>query len=418
MSSTTKDIEQRSERKELPEGWRWVKLGEVCATTSGGTPSRGNKEFFCGNIPWIKSGELRDGFIHNAEESITEEGLCASSAKIMPRGTLLIAMYGATVGRLGINQIDAATNQAVCGIMPNTDIETDFLFLYLLMIRDVLINKSFGGAQPNISQTVIQNLSIPLPPLPEQQRIAAILKEQMGAVEKGRKAAQERLRAIKALPAAFLRQIFPDPGQPLPEGWRWAKLGDVCDIKGGKRLPAGTDFVDDYSPFPYIRVVDLKNGTVDTNNLKYLDEATQSLISRYIIGKDDIYISIAGTIGIIGMIPECLDGANLTENAAKLVVQDKKNVFRDFLALFLTSPLGKDFICERTNIVGQPKLALTRIATIPILLPPFSEQKCIAELFNKQMAMVEKARIAAEAELKAINTLPAALLRRAFNGEL
>lgn len=376
MSSTTKDIEQRSERKELPEGWRWVKLGEVCATTSGGTPSRGNKEFFCGNIPWIKSGELRDGFIHNAEESITEEGLCASSAKIMPRGTLLIAMYGATVGRLGINQIDAATNQAVCGIMPNTDIETDFLFLYLLMIRDVLINKSFGGAQPNISQTVIQNLSIPLPPLPEQQRIAAILKEQMGAVEKGRKAAQERLRAIKALPAAFLRQIFPDPGQPLPEGWRWAKLGDVCDIKGGKRLPAGTDFVDDYSPFPYIRVVDLKNGTVDTNNLKYLDEATQSLISRYIIGKDDIYISIAGTIGIIGMIPECLDGANLTENAAKLVVQDKKNVFRDFLALFLTSPLGKDFICERTNIVGQPKLALTRIATIPILLPPFSEQKC------------------------------------------
>ncbi len=424
MSSTTKDIDQLSERKELPEGWRWVKLGEIFDITSSKRVFE--SDWTRQGVPFYRAREIvklsQQGFVEN-DLFISEAMFAEYSAKYGIPQTGDIMVTG--VGTLGICHVVREGDKFyfkdgnIIWLKKKSENESSFIeYAFRSDLLRKQIDDSSGATVGTFTIIKAKNTCVPLPPLPEQQRIAAILKEQMGAVEKGRKAAQERLRAIKALPAAFLRQIFPDPGQPLPEGWRWAKLGDVCDIKGGKRLPAGTDFVDDYSPFPYIRVVDLKNGTVDTNNLKYLDEATQSLISRYIIGKDDIYISIAGTIGIIGMIPECLDGANLTENAAKLVVQDKKNVFRDFLALFLTSPLGKDFICERTNIVGQPKLALTRIATIPILLPPFSEQKCIAELFNKQMAMVEKARIAAEAELKAINTLPAALLRRAFNGEL
>lgn len=192
----------------LPEGWKWVKLHEVCETTSGGTPIRGIKEYYGGNIPWIKSGELPDGIVSSTEETITEEGIKSSSAKMIPKGTLLMAMYGATVGRVGITNMEATTNQAICAILPNEDLISSFLFYYLIAIRNNLIKKAFGGAMPNISQNVIQNLIIPLPQLTEQKRISEILKEQMAASDKARKAAEEELAAINSLPAAILRKAF------------------------------------------------------------------------------------------------------------------------------------------------------------------------------------------------------------------
>lgn len=155
---------------------RVVRLGDVAETSSGGTPQRGVLKYYGGNIPWIKSGELPDGLITQVEEFITEEGLAKSSAKIFPSGTLLIAMYGATVGRLGILGMAAATNQAVCAITPSSEIDQEYLFFWLLTIRNELIEASFGGAQPNISQTVIRDIEIPLPPIDEQLRIAAYLK--------------------------------------------------------------------------------------------------------------------------------------------------------------------------------------------------------------------------------------------------
>lgn len=102
----------------LPDGWEWKKISDIATTTSGGTPSRKNSEYFTGHINWFKSGELGDSEIFNSEEKITEEAIKKSSAKIFPKDTLLIAMYGATVGKLGILGIDAATNQAVCAIFP------------------------------------------------------------------------------------------------------------------------------------------------------------------------------------------------------------------------------------------------------------------------------------------------------------
>lgn len=414
MSNSTRDIDQLSERKELPEGWRWVKLGDVCATTSGGTPSRGNKEFFCGNIPWIKSGELRDGFIHNAEESITEEGLCASSAKIMPRGTLLIAMYGATVGRLGINQIDAATNQAVCGIMTNTDIETDFLFLYLLMIRDVLINKSFGGAQPNISQTVIQNLSIPLPPLPEQQRIASILKEQMVAVEKARTAAQERLKAIKALPAAFLRQIFPDPGQPLPEGWRWAKMGDVCHLKTGG-TPSKSDALNFGGDIKWLVSGDVSQGEIsDCMGRITMDGMAKS--NAALLPPGSVMIALNGqgkTRGTVALL--CVE-ATCNQSLVAMIPRDRSELLPRFL-LYHFQMRYKE-LRDLTGDSHRSGLNIGILNRLEVILAPFDEQQRIVALIKEQLAAIEQARTAAEAELKAINTLPVALLRRAFNGEL
>lgn len=201
---------------------------------------------------------------------------------------------------------------------------------------------------------------------------------------------------------------------PLPEGWRVVRLGNICQIKGGKRLPAGTNFSPTETDSPYIRVTDFVNGTIRTTQLKYLHEETQKQIARYIINRDDVYISIAGSIGFVGTIPDELDGANLTENAARLII-DRETVDRDFLSRYLQSSEGQQQIKHRTNFMGQPKLALERIATIEIPLPPtLEEQRRIAAVLDEQMKAVEQARRAVEEQLQAAKLLPSAFLCSVF----
>lgn len=150
-------------------------LSKIAETTSGGTPSRGNSEYYNGNIPWLKSGELNDGFISCSEEMITTKGLKNSSAKLFPKGTLLIAMYGATTGKVALLDIESSTNQAVCAVFPNNEIHRDYLFWFFRQHRYEFIQLSKGGAQPNISQSVINNTKVPIPTIYEQKNIAQFL---------------------------------------------------------------------------------------------------------------------------------------------------------------------------------------------------------------------------------------------------
>ena len=156
---------------EVPNNWAWTTLGSIGTWQAGGTPSRSNKSYYGGNIPWLKTGDLNDGLITNIPESITEEAVANSSAKINPTGSVLIAMYGATIGKLGILTFPATTNQACCACIEYFAITQHYLFYFLLSHRDIFIAKGGGGAQPNISKEIIVNTAIPLPPLAEQERI-------------------------------------------------------------------------------------------------------------------------------------------------------------------------------------------------------------------------------------------------------
>jgi type I restriction enzyme S subunit len=133
-----------SENREMPLAWEWGKLGDVCDTTSGGTPSRKESKYYGGSIHWVKSGELEYNIIKDTEEKITEEAVRNSSAKVFPKGTLLIALYGATIGKLAFLGVAAATNQAICGIYENEDINSKFLFNYLFFQKHNLVRKSIG----------------------------------------------------------------------------------------------------------------------------------------------------------------------------------------------------------------------------------------------------------------------------------
>ncbi|MEZ9322596.1 MULTISPECIES: restriction endonuclease subunit S [unclassified Vibrio] len=171
--------------------------------------------------------------------------------------------------------------------------------------------------------------------------------------------------------------------------WPLIRLGDLVSVKGGKRLPKGESYSDEITTHPYIRVTDFKNNSVDMDNLVYISDDIHEKISRYIISHDDLYISIAGTIGLVGVIPKELSGANLTENAAKLVIHDHKQLCKEYLNWYL-STAGQVQIQSKKKATSQPKLALFRIEEIEIPLPPLAEQKRIAAILDKADTIRQK----------------------------
>ncbi len=202
----------------------------------------------------------------------------------------------------------------------------------------------------------------------------------------------------------------------LPEGWRTVRLGDVISVKGGKRLPAGSDYSEEPTKHPYIRVVDFSNGSVRSSDLRYIDEPTHRAISRYIIRSSDVYISIAGTIGVTGRVPDKLDGANLTENAAKLTPTE--SVDPDYLWRALSSPELQSEIKDSTIATTQPKLALFRIEELPLPLPPLPEQRRIVAKLESLHARSRRAREALEAVPPLLEKLRQSILAAAFRGDL
>lgn len=168
--------------------WDIVKVGDICETTSGGTPLKSREDFYYPQeIPWINSGEVRNGEIYQANKYISRIGLEKSSAKIVPANSVLVAMYGATAGQVGLLKIEASTNQAICSILPNKRFNPKFLYYVLSSKTNDLIEMSVGGAQPNISQGIIKNIEIPLPPLDVQEEIVLKIQEEEKAIEECKK---------------------------------------------------------------------------------------------------------------------------------------------------------------------------------------------------------------------------------------
>jgi type I restriction enzyme S subunit len=169
---------------EIPESWCWTRLGCVGYWGSGATPSRTKPEYYNGSIPWLKTGDLNDGYISETSETITDLALSQTSVRLNPVGSVLMAMYGATIGKLGIITVPMTTNQACCACAPYEGIYNRYLFFFLLARRQTFIKMGEGGAQPNISKEKIVNSLIPLPPFAEQKRIVAKLEELLPLCER------------------------------------------------------------------------------------------------------------------------------------------------------------------------------------------------------------------------------------------
>lgn len=247
-----------------------------------------------------------------------------------------------------------------------------------------ICNRHVG--QAGITSKDIDNLRIPVPPLVEQRGIVEVL----GTVDECIRLTDAVIERAEELKRGLIQRLLTrgighteykkTPIGNMPKKWDLLSIGDIADVKGGKRLPKGHKFVEGTSKHPYIRVIDMKNGEVEPYQLKYLSDETFNIIKRYIINIQDVYISIAGTIGLCGIISRELDGANLTENAAKIT--NIKNILPQFLSYYLNSPLGQKQIKSLTGQTSQPKLALFRIRKIRVPIPHNNEQEKILEIFT------------------------------------
>lgn len=367
-----------------------VKLGSVAETSSGGTPQRGVARFYGGDIPWVKSGELPDGPIFTTEESITNAGLSESSSKLLPAGTLLIAMYGATVGKLGILQMPAATNQAVCAILPSKLLDRDYLFYWLFSFREELSKASFGGAQPNISQGYLRDLSIPLRPIFAQREIADDLKNRLSAIENARQAAQAQIAELPHLAHAIIRETLhhPDTETHL--------LGDVLDeVKRG--VGAG------WAGYPVLGAT--RSGVaparepVGKNPERYKPVFTGTVF----------YNPMRILIGSIAMVDDN-DTPGITSPDYVVLRGRAGLVDSRWFYYWLRSPEGERCIASLARGAVRERMLFNRLAEGEITLPPYAVQVKASQA----LADIRPLKTNVEAQLRDIELLPSRLLAAVF----
>ena len=410
----TKDAKQK-----LPDGWRWAKLGDVCDIIAGQSPPGSTYRIIPDGFPFFQ-GKVDFGKINPVARV-----WCVEPVKIAQPGDILISVR-APVGPTNVANVECCIGRGLAAIRCGMKSNPDFILYALRHFETTLVKKGSGSTFQAINRDDLVSFEIPLPPLPEQRRIAGVLKEQMAALEKARAAAQERLEAVKSLPAAFLRQVFPQPGQTLPDGlpapqsnatrragWRWARMGDICD-----RIDYGyTASADVNVKTPkFLRITDIQNNKVNWDSVPGCTILDVDEDANKLEDGDIVFARTGATTGksyLINKPPRSVFASYLIR-----VKSNREHIEPDYLFAFFQSDGYWKQISAGSRGGAQPGFNATMLADLKIPLPSLPEQRRIAGVLKEQMAATDKARKAVEEELNTINALPAALLRRAFSGEL
>lgn len=365
------------------DGWQCQRLGDICLTTSGGTPSRKNPDYFRGAIPWVKSGELPDGPVYEIEESISEEAIADSSAKLFPRGTLLIALYGATVGKLGILSRPAATNQAVCAIFPPAFLDTKFLFWYLKARRGDLVARAVGGAQPNISQAVIRSLVVPVPPLDEQRSVVAEIEKQFSRLDKA-VANFKRVRAnIRRYKAAVIEEAANGTtARDLP----------VIELMSDAFKTGISIKKSESGGVPSLKLSALRDGRIDFTQSKLLpvrvDEVRQLLLRRgdFLVTRGNGSIKLVGAGALVEIVPWPVIYPDLL-----IRVRMRADTIepRWLNLVWRTKYVRMQIERKAKTTAGIYKISQRDLGSIKLPAPSLEEQKRISAEVERRLSVVE-----------------------------
>ena len=357
--------------------------------TKGTTPSNIGESFTEEGIMYFRSEligkskyiDKSDGLLFISNE--THEKLKRSQIQ---KNDLLFSMAGIYLGKIslvGDEDFPANTNQAVAIIRFNSK-EIDLEYVYYYMTQrwyNIYINSlTAQAAQPNINLEQIGNLKLNLPPLPTQQKIASILSAYDNHIQNYKKQIEALQTAASELYKEwFVRFRFPGYQTTkfengIPDGWKVERLGNLAEIKSGKRLPQGYDFSDYPTRHPYIRARDIKHGNIDSNDFAYISNEVYQKLKRYIVDENDILLTIVANIGDVGYVNKSLQGFNLTENAVRLTNYSKRIEPR-YLCYYLSQPATKIYMEGLAVGAAQAKLGIYKIETIKVLLPNINIQK-------------------------------------------
>ena len=377
-----------------------VKLGEICEIQAGGTPSRNKQEFWVqGNIPWVKIKDINSKYISKVEEHITDLGLRFSSAKLFSRGTILYTIF-ATIGEVAILDIDAATNQAIAGLhLKSEKVLKEYLYFFLLSIKNRVKNDSRGVAQNNINLTYLKNIEVPIVENSIQQEICNNLTKINQIIT----LRNQQLIELSNLVKSRFNEMFGDP--VLNEmGWDKCRLKDISEEK--LAYGSGASAIE-FSGLRYIRITD-----IDTcGNLKPEKKSPSQFDEKYLLNTGDILFARSGaTVGKTFLYSKKEHGPALYAGYLIRLIPNHSLVNPIFVYHFTNTKYYHDFIAKVQNAVAQPNINAKQYSELDFILPPLSLQNEFADF----VAQVDKSQLAIQKSLEELETLKKSLMQEYF----
>ncbi|MCL7375966.1 restriction endonuclease subunit S [Streptomyces sp. 35G-GA-8] len=422
----------------LPEGWAWARLGDVAQWGSGGTPKAKAPDYYGGTIPWAVIGDMDDGVLRETAQTITDAGLAASAAKWIPEGAILIAMYG-SIGKLAIAGIPITSNQAIAHAVPFREVlDAKYLFWYLRSQRERLISSGKGGTQQNISQSVLKQWPIPVPPLAEQHRIVEALEEQLSRLDAAERVLRVNHARIRALAArvtnfAIARAVPADqPTAPLPReadaidrnlpripyGWSWERLGDIAEVVGGVTKDKKKQLDPDLTEVPYLRVANVQRGWLDLSHVATI-RVPEKKAEDLRLETGDVLMNEGGDRDKLGRgwvwRGEVKDAIH--QNHVFRARVHREVILPELLAYHANSS-ARWFEANGKQTTNLASISLKKIRNLPVPIPPAGEQPEILQQSGEQLDGLARVGAAVEVGLKRAVTLRSALLRKALTGNL
>jgi type I restriction enzyme, S subunit len=383
--------------------WKKLKIKDFAEVITGGTPSTTKKEYWDkGTIPWLSSGDLNQATISSSSNFITKQGLESSSTKLMPPNTVLIALTGATTGVTAYLNIEACANQSVTGVLPSEMHHPKFLYYYLRSIRSKIINDSYGGAQKHISQGYVKEITVPIPCVPVQQKIAAIL-EQADVL---RKKDQQLIAKYDELLQSVFYKMFGDPVKN-EKGWKKKELQDFGEWKtGGTPSRSNPSFFE--GNIPWITSGELNEIYIEDSFEKISEEALKKSNTKKIeIGS--ILLGMYDTAALKSSINNKIITCNQAIAYSKL--DDTKC---NTLFIYHYIQMAKEHLRRMQRGVRQKNMNLTMIKETETISPPITLQNefaITAQNVQKQKQLVKQ-------QIQKSENLFQSLLQKAFKGEL
>jgi type I restriction enzyme S subunit len=411
--------------------WREYTIGDICSKiTSGGTPNTRKNEYYGGEIPWVRTQEVNFNRIYDAEIKITEDGLNNSSAKWIPENSVIIAMYGATAGKVAINKIPVTTNQACCNLIINND-KADYRFVYynILSRFSNIANMAVGGAQQNLNAGMIKDLPVFLPDLHIQTAIAEILSSLDDKIELNNKINLELENLAQTLfKRWFIDFEFPNENGEsykssggemvdselgeIPKGWEVGRFGDLVDIINGYAFKS-KDF-NDYSNEGILKIRNINGVVVDIVNTDFVSsDVVCKLNSKFKVNSGDILIAMTGAeVGKIGVTPKSDKTLWLNQRVGKFVPKNKDHV--SFIHTMYNILNFTEIVKNEALGSAQPNISSQGIECIKLILPSTNLINEFSSMFIEKFELFYKSL----GENQELVVLRDTLLPKLISGEI